>query len=298
MPELGFPPWLTLKAPADDVLARMKSLYDGLALHTVCEEANCPNAGICFANNTATFMLLGSTCTRNCSFCAVRHGRPAEVDPREPENVVKAARALALKHVVITSVTRDDLPDGGAGHFALTIKALRLAVPGVTVEALAPDFGGSVEALAALLRESPAVLNHNVETVPRLYSLVRPGADYRRSIGLLQKAKSFYPGLLTKSGLMVGLGESFGEVLAVMMDLLEAGCDFLTVGQYLAPSESHHPVAEYITPAMFQAYRLKGEALGFKHVASGPLVRSSFEAAVALASFNKLRKRSDLNGMF
>jgi len=281
----NLPSWLTLKAPDASALKRMKSLCDGMSLHTVCEEACCPNAGRCFENNTATFMILGNVCTRNCIFCAVRHGRPGRVDPGEPERVAETAVALSLKHVVITSVTRDDLPDGGAEQFALTIKTLRQAVPGATIEVLVPDFRGSVEALSTVIKEFPTVLNHNIETVPRLYPRVRRGASYRRSIGLLKRAKEINPGIITKSGLMVGLGEVFEEVIEVMGDLRASGCDFLTVGQYLAPSENHYPVVKYITPAMFSTYRQKGEEMGFKHIASDPLVRSSFEAVKALVSY-------------
>lgn len=280
----NLPSWLTLKAPAGDVLQQMKARCREHSLHTVCEEANCPNAGRCFENNTATFMILGKTCTRNCSFCAVEHGNPGEVDSNEPENVAKMAKLLGLRHVVVTSVTRDDLPDGGARQFVLTIDALRKNLEEVTVEVLVPDFGGCRESLAKVAGAAPEVLNHNVETVPRLYELVRPGASYQRSVDLLKKAKELNGRGITKSGLMLGLGEDFMEVIQVMKDLRAADVDILTIGQYLAPSKKHHQVHEYIPMETFEQYRQRGLELGFCYVASAPLVRSSFNAAVALAS--------------
>ena len=276
------PEWLKKHAPDPAALARMKRLVDGLQLHTVCESANCPNQGECFVRGTATFMILGDVCTRNCTFCAVETGRPLPVDPAEPEHLVEAVRRLGIRHVVITSVTRDDLDDGGALQFAGCIEAVRAFDPSITVEVLIPDFQGSLPALKLVLDSSPTVLNHNVETVPRLYPEVRPQANYERSVELLWRARSEAPGIITKSGLMVGLGETFPEVVEVMEDLREVDCDLLTVGQYLRPSANHHPVVRFVTPPEFDEYRSLAEGKGFKAVASAPFVRSSFHAAEML----------------
>ncbi|MBI4847972.1 MAG: lipoyl synthase [Nitrospirae bacterium] len=245
---------------------------------TVCEEARCPNQGKCFSRNTATFMVLGDRCTRNCSFCAVESSSPLPLDPNEPERVADAASALGLKFVVITSVTRDDLPDGGAGQFARTIQAVRKKNPAIKIEVLTPDFRGNVQALKTVLDAQPDVFNHNVETVPRLYSTVRPQAGYLLSIHVLKTAKQLCPGMKTKSGLMLGLGENASEVLSVMRDLRDADCDFLTIGQYLRPRRNNIPVVEYIRPEMFEQYRIKGLEMGFIAVASSPLTRSSMDA--------------------
>jgi len=283
MPERArLPEWLKRPAPDPAALVRMKRLVDGLQLHTVCESANCPNQGECFSQGTATFMILGDICTRNCTFCAVESGRPKPLDASEPEHLVEAVKRLGLKHVVITSVTRDDLDDGGAAQFAECIEAIRDYDPSVTVEVLIPDFQGSLPALKIVLDSSPTVLNHNVETVPRLYLEVRPQADYERSIELLGRVKVEEPAILTKSGLMVGLGETHQEVIEVMQDLREADCDFLTIGQYLQPSRQHHQVIRFIPPAEFDEYRRTGEEMGFRSVASAPFVRSSFHAAEML----------------
>jgi len=233
---LDRPDWLTLPVPDEEELMRMKRLLDAGHLHTVCESADCPNIGECFGSRTCTFMILGDICTRNCRFCAVSHGRPAEVDVNEPEAVALTARQLGLKHVVVTSVTRDDLPDGGAGHFAATIRALRREVPEATVEVLIPDFRGEAEALYKVIEAGPDVINHNVETVPRLYPSVRPQAVYFRSLDLLRRVGAAGGSILTKSGLMLGLGETSEEVVQVMADLREAGCQVVTLGQYLCPS--------------------------------------------------------------
>ena len=270
-------PWLMVRAPQGERVEALDALLADLGLHTVCQQALCPNIRDCWGSGTATFMILGDICTRHCRFCAVRAGRPLPPDPGEPERVAEAAARLGLRHVVITSVARDDLPDGGAGHFAATIEAVRRRCPGALVEVLVPDFGGSLAALEEVIAARPDVLNHNVETVPRLYPLVRPRADYRRSLGLLAWAKG--AGLTTKSGLMLGLGETRGEVVAVMQDLRRAGCELLTLGQYLQPTSRQLPVAEYIHPEEFEWYREVGEALGFRAVAAGPLVRSSYRAA-------------------
>lgn len=267
-------PWLKAKAPQGEQVERLASLLEELNLHTVCQEALCPNIAECWGRGTATFMILGDVCTRHCRFCSVKRGRPLPPDPEEPERVAEAARRLGLRHVVITSVTRDDLPDGGAGQFAETVRAIRTCLPEAVVEVLIPDFGGSVKSLEKVLEAKPDILNHNVETVPRLYPHVRPGADYRRSLGILALADR--AGFTTKSGLMVGLGETRGEVLEVMADLRRAGCEMLTVGQYLQPTPQQLPVAEYIHPLEFEWYSQVGKEMGFRTVVSGPLVRSSY----------------------
>jgi len=256
----------------------MEKLLRGLHLHTVCESALCPNIGECFGRGTATFMILGDVCTRGCRFCAVRKGKPAPPDPEEPERVAEAARRLGLKHVVITSVTRDDLPDGGASHFVATIEAVRCRLPDATIEVLIPDFGGSLRALEQVIAAGPEVINHNLETVPRLYPLVRPRADYRRSLGILAWVKRQAPHITTKSGLMLGLGERPHEVEEVLVDLRRVGCDVVTLGQYLQPTERQLPVAEFIPPERFDEYRRQGEKMGFRAVVAGPLVRSSYRA--------------------
>jgi len=272
------PIWLRQKAPDPAVLAQMKASLDGLSLHTVCEEAHCPNQGGCFAQGTATLLILGDTCTRNCRFCAINKGKPLTPDPNEPRNVALAVSQMKLQHVVITSVTRDDLPDGGARHFAKTIGAVRRTNPGITIEVLVPDFQGSAEALEILVESSPEVINHNVETVRRLYPEVRPMADYSRSLNLLKKVKTINESIITKSGMMLGLGETSEEIVRVIRDLGEIGCDALTLGQYLSPSPQHHPVSRYIPPEEFDEYRVIAERLGLKSVASGCFVRSSFNA--------------------
>lgn len=270
------PEWLKLKPLDSTILTKMRKLTRGLKLHTICESARCPNRTECFAQGTATFMILGDICTRNCTFCAVKHGKPEAPDPEEPEHILSAVKKLGLRYVVITSVTRDDLPDGGASQFAQIIKALRAYDSNILVEVLVPDFRGSLPAWQIVIDASPDVLNHNVETVPRLYLEVRPGANYQRSLELLRRAK--LNGLLTKSGLMLGLGERENEVIEVMEDLREAGCDSITLGQYLRPSLKHHEVVRYVTPAEFAQYEVIARKMGFLGVASGPLVRSSFNA--------------------
>jgi lipoic acid synthetase len=277
------PDWLRIKVQSGGNLADVEAMLRRLSLHTVCEEANCPNRMECFGRRTSTFMILGGRCTRNCTFCNVQKGAPEPVDALEPRHAAEAVRELGLKHVVVTSVTRDDLPDGGAGHFAQTIREIRTIAPGTTIEVLIPDFQGRLPALEAVLEAGPDVLNHNVETVPRLYPEVRPMADYARSLELLRRAKAHgKPGMHTKSGMMLGLGETKEEVLQSMRDLREAGCDFLTLGQYLAPSKAHHPVVEYVHPDVFGEYKVLGEEMGFGFVASAPLVRSSYMAERAL----------------
>ncbi|MGC9335328.1 MAG: lipoyl synthase, partial [Anaerolineae bacterium] len=246
--------WRRVSAESEAAVARMESLLNGLGLHTVCQEARCPNLAECFGRGTATFLLLGDRCTRGCRFCAINHGRPDPPEPHEPQRVAEAAACLGLRHVVLTSVTRDDLPDGGAGHFVATIRALRRCLPSAAVEVLIPDLGGSETALRVILDAQPEVLNHNVETVPRLYRAVRPGADYRRSLALLARAKALRPSLITKSGLMLGLGERTAEVIQVLYDLRLAGCDLLTLGQYLQPTDGQVPIVRYVSPDEFAAY--------------------------------------------
>lgn len=272
------PEWIKVRAPSGEAFFETKRLVKELRLHTVCEEAHCPNVGECWHHKTATFMLLGDVCTRNCAFCAVAHGRPVEVDPEEPERVAEGVVRLGLRHVVVTSVDRDDLPDGGAEHFARTARAIRARVPECTVEMLVPDFKGDLAAVDIVIASPVDILNHNTETVPRLYKHVRPGARYDRSLGLLGHAKQRRPSLLTKTGLMLGLGEQRDEVRAVFADLAAVGCNILTLGQYLRPSSSQLPVERYVPPAEFAALRTEALGFGFRHVESGPLVRSSYHA--------------------
>jgi lipoic acid synthetase len=273
------PKWLKLDALEPTILNKATKLTRDLELHTVCESARCPNRTKCFAEGTATFMILGNICTRNCTFCAVKCGKPEAPDPQEPDRIVQAVDRLGLRYVVVTSVTRDDLPDGGSSQFAQTIRAVHKYDSNIAVEVLIPDFQGSSPALQTVVDASPAVLNHNIETVPRLYSEVRPEAKYRRSLDLLEQAKLLDNSLLTKSGFMLGLGESRGEVIEAMTDLRQAGCDLLTIGQYLQPSLEHHKLVRYIPPEEFEDYQIVGKNLGFVSVMSGPLVRSSYHAA-------------------
>lgn len=272
------PPWLKRRLSLGPAFSSVVSHLRETRLHTVCEEALCPNRAECFSAGTATFLIMGDVCTRNCGFCAVAHGRPDPLDPDEPARVAEAAHRMGLKYVVITSVTRDDLPDGGASHFARAITEVKKAIPGAKVEVLVPDFGGSRSSLEVVLEAGPDVLNHNVETVPRLYPIVRPRADYSRSLELLAKVKEISPQVATKSGLMLGLGEDEGEVEGVLEDLVAAGCRILTLGQYLRPSKAHLPVARYVSPEEFEEWRKKALEMGFQKVASGPLVRSSYQA--------------------
>lgn len=272
------PPWLRVRLPAGGAYQEVNHLLAGLGLHTVCQEAQCPNKGECFHARTATFLILGDVCTRGCRFCAVAKGQPQPLDTDEPERVAQAVEALNLRYSVITSVTRDDAPDGGAAIFAETIRAIRRRVPRCKVEVLIPDFQGSDEALRIVMDARPDVLNHNLETVPRLYSTARPGADYERSLRLLRRAKEMSPGALTKTGLMLGLGEMLDEIRAVMSGLVAVRCDLLTLGQYLQPSRAHLPIERYVPPEEFASLAREGEAMGLKHVEAGPLVRSSYHA--------------------
>ena len=275
------PEWLKIKAPDAGKMIEIKGLIDELSLHTVCESAQCPNAGECFGNRTATFMIMGDISTRNCAFCAVSHGGPGPLDPAEPENLAAAAGTLGLKHVVITSVTRDDLPDGGARHFAKVVKAVRGRVAGASIELLIPDLQGDRASIAAVVAAGPDVLNHNIETVPRLYEKVRPQADYRRSVSLFKTVKEINPDMITKSGLMLGLGEKAEQVLDVMRDLHDAGCDILTLGQYLRPSVQHIEMKRYVPPTEFDSYKKAALAIGFRAVVATPLARSSYYAREA-----------------
>jgi len=278
------PEWLKKRIDTG-AIEKMEEMLRALKLHTVCEGADCPNRGECFANKTATFMILGDVCTRSCRFCAVGKGTAVPVDADEPENVARAAEKLSLLHVVVTSVTRDDLPDGGAAHFAKTVAALNKRLPKSTVEVLIPDFQGSLDALQTVIGAQPDIINHNIETVPSLYATVRPEAKYTRSLELLSRVKQ--AGVCSKTGLMVGLGETQNEVTDVMDDLLAAGCDILTIGQYLAPSKYHIPVAQYIHPDQFEDYKRIGLEKGFRYVASGPFVRSSYNAIEAVKEMGK-----------
>lgn len=276
---LAKPSWIRVRAPGSPNYQRVKHLLRRLDLHTVCEEASCPNIGECFGHGTATFMIMGDVCTRRCPFCDVAHGRPGPLDPREPQRLAEAVADLGLRYVVVTSVDRDDLRDGGAAHFADCINALRSHSPGTRVEILVPDFRGRIErALAALAAAPPDVFNHNLETVPRLYRLARPGADYPWSLTLLDRFKERHPEIPTKSGLMLGLGEDSSEVEQVLRDLRQRGCDMLTLGQYLQPTRHHLPVARYVPPEEFQRLGDVARSLGFASVASAPLVRSSYHA--------------------
>ena len=304
------PEWFKVKANTGEANEAVIRLIRSLNLHTVCEEANCPNAGECFSQKTATFMLLGSQCTRRCTFCAVGKGVPEQPDPNEPHQIAAAVGQLGLRHVVLTTVTRDDLADGGAAHFVATIAAIRtelalrakkaemagsvgsansidsIKFQKPAIEVLISDLQGNWDALQQIIDAEPEVINHNIETVPRLYPSVRPQADFQRSVELLHRVKAARPDILTKSGIMVGLGETETEVVDAMLRLREVGCDLLTIGQYLAPSKQHHPVIEYIHPDQFIRYKTIGEAMGFRHVASGPLVRSSYHAGEAFSKAN------------
>lgn len=273
------PDWIRIKISSSDEITRIKQLLREHKLHTVCEEAACPNLAECFQHGTATFMIMGDLCTRRCPFCDVAHGKPLPLDKDEPQHLANAIKAMALKYVVITSVDRDDLRDGGAGHFADCIKQIRQQTPSTKIEILVPDFRGRIDkAIAILANEACDVFNHNLETVPRLYKQVRPGSDYQSSLNLLKQFHQAQPNIPTKSGLMLGVGEEKKEVHQVMQDLLNHGCSMLTLGQYLQPSKAHLQVKTYITPAEFDEYGEIAKAMGFKQVASAPMVRSSYHA--------------------
>lgn len=282
----GKPPWLTRRLPTAPEYEEIRTLIRKGRLHTVCQEAQCPNQFECFSRRTATFLILGSHCTRNCRFCNVAHGPEGLPDPEEPVRVAKAAERMELRYVVVTSVTRDDLPDGGAGHFAETIRQIRRRMPTARVEVLIPDFQGDPDALRTVLEARPNVLNHNIETVPRLYPRVRPGAAYERSLALLERAAVMAPDIPTKSGLMLGLGESDAEVRKTLGDLRRVQCRFITIGQYLQPSGDHLPVERFVPPEEFDAWRKTALAMGFTEAASGPFVRSSYHAEALYQTFH------------
>ncbi|HEX3953176.1 MAG TPA: lipoyl synthase [Stellaceae bacterium] len=283
------PPWIRVKAPGSPQYHETRRLMRELRLNTVCEEAACPNIGECWKERHATVMILGATCTRACTFCNVATGRPDQLDPHEPERVGEAVGKLGLRHIVVTSVDRDDLDDGGAGHFARTIAAIRATAPQTTIEVLVPDFLRKEGAIETVIAARPDVLNHNLETVPRLYAEVRPGARYFHSLRLLDQAKQLDPAGFTKSGIMVGLGEERGEVLQVMDDLRAAQVDFLTIGQYLQPTPKHHPIARYVTPEEFDGYRRQAFGKGFLMVSASPLTRSSYHAGDDFAQLRAAR---------
>ena len=286
------PDWLKVRAPGSPSYQRLKGLMRDLNLHTVCEEARCPNIGECWAHGTATFMILGDVCTRACAYCAVAHGRPGSVDTQEPARVADAIRTLDLTYVVITSVNRDDLDDGGASIFAATIRETRARSPECRIEVLIPDFQGDEHALRAVLDAQPDVVNHNTETVPRLYRMARSGGRYARTIELLTRSRRYAPHIPTKTGLMVGLGEEHDELVAMFKDLREAGCEILTVGQYLRPTAAHAPIVRYYHPDEFIALKQIALDLGFVHVESGPLVRSSYHAHETADSYARLATAS------
>ncbi|CAK0775250.1 lipoyl synthase [Gammaproteobacteria bacterium] len=278
-PFLRKPDWIRIRAPSGKSVTRIKNILRAATLHTVCEEASCPNLGECFSNGTATFLIMGDRCTRCCPFCDVGHGQPQPLDPDEPAHLATTVAALGLRYVVVTSVDRDDLRDGGAGHFSNCIRAIRACVPQIRIEILTPDFRGRMErALNLLAVDPPDIFNHNLETVPRLYREVRPGADYDHSLTLLRTFAARHPNVPTKSGLMLGLGETRAEVEEVLRDLISNGCARITVGQYLQPSRQHLPVARFVHPEEFLSLRQYAKELGFTHIASAPMVRSSYYA--------------------
>ena len=285
------PEWLRVRAPGSPNYIRLKGLLQGLRLNTVCEEAHCPNIGECWHHGTATFMILGDICTRACSYCAVAHGKPTELDVAEPQRVAHAIQTMALKHAVITSVDRDDLRDGGAGIFAETIRKTRAWVPDCRIEVLIPDFQGLESSLYAVLEAGPDVLNHNIETVPRLYRMARSGGKYGRSLELLDRSRQYRPGIATKTGIMVGLGERHDEIVEVFDDLRRVGVSILTIGQYLRPSPKHAPMSRYYHPREFAELKQIALSKGFVHVESGPLVRSSYHAHEQADAFEKQRAR-------
>jgi lipoyl synthase len=283
----GKPAWLRRKLPTGADYEQIRSMIDNGQLHTVCQEANCPNQFECFSAHTATFLIMGATCTRNCRFCNIDGGRPGPLDPDEPRRVAEAAARMKLRYVVVTSVTRDDLPDGGAGHFAATINALKGTIAGVQIEVLIPDFQGSREALQTVLAARPDVLNHNMETVRRLYASVRPQAEYDRSLELLARVKTIASSIPAKSGIMLGLGETELEVRQVITDIYRTGCRMLTIGQYLQPTAGHLPVVDYIPPEEFDRWRQFALQTGLEKVASGPFVRSSYHAGAMFVGSEK-----------
>lgn len=296
VPRRRIPEWLTIKAPRSRDIGRVEDLMRGERLVTVCEEARCPNLGECWSKGTATFMIMGDTCTRSCRFCAVKTGRGLPLDPDEPRRVALAAQALNLKHVVVTSVNRDEMPDGGANHFAQTIAALRAVLPLSSVEVLTPDFRGRRFAIETVCQARPDVFNHNVETVPRLYRTVRPQAKYERSMDFLRTVKEIAPTTYTKSGIMLGLGETEAEVAQVLADWRDAGVDAVTLGQYLKPGKGYLDVVEYVHPTRFEHYKRIAEEMGFLYVASGPFIRSSYNAIDFSEKFLRPAGQGDAEG--
>jgi lipoic acid synthetase len=272
------PDWIKVKAPGDANYLRLKRILREKNLHTVCEEARCPNIGECWGNRTATFLILGDTCTRGCRFCAIDKGKPLALDPEEPRNVALVVKDLGLDHIVVTSVNRDDLPDGGACHYAKTVFWIKQLNPGIRIELLIPDFDGNLQALDIVMASGIDILNHNIETVPRLYGKVRPGHSYACSLNILQQAKAMRADVVTKSGLMVGVGESYEEIMMTLHDLRQNAVEIVTIGQYLQPSNRQLKVERYISPEEFCKFKDEAEKLGFRHVESGPLVRSSYHA--------------------
>jgi lipoyl synthase len=300
MNKIKHPDWLTIPAPSDKTMGRLKRLLDKGGLHTVCESANCPNVGECFANRTCTFMILGNICTRQCRFCAVEHGHPEPINFDEPVAIALTARKLNLKHVVITTVTRDDLPDGGAGQFVATINAIHQELPAASIEVLISDLKGQSEPLIKIMQARPDIINHNIETVPRLYKSVRPQASYSRSLQILKWIGMGEGGIVSKSGLMLGLGETFEEIVEVLHDLREADCDIVTLGQYLNPSPKHVPIERFVHPDEFKKLEKIGLEMGFLAVNAGPLVRSSYNASHTYKSIfiKSRRNRSNDNGHY
>jgi len=277
------PDWLKIKLNTNKDSKSLKSMISDLNLHTVCKEANCPNLMECFSKKTATFMILGNVCSRNCTFCNVKNGKPLPIDPDEPANVAKVVEKMGLQYVVVTSVTRDDLPDGGSHQFVRVIEEIKKISSEIKVEVLIPDFQGDEEALLTVVKAKPEVINHNIETIERLYPELRPQADYHRTLRLLKRIKALDNEIFSKSGFMVGLNETEEEVEKLLSDLREHGCDIVTIGQYLSPSKEHYPVKEYVHPDTFEKFKKMGYEMGFKSVVSGPLVRSSYKAAEALS---------------
>ncbi len=290
------PPWIKVRAPQGETFENVRKLMRSKQLHTVCEEARCPNIGECWGRGTATFLIMGDTCTRSCGFCDIKTGRPAPLDWQEPERVAQAVKSMNLRHVVITSVNRDERPDGGAPIFALIIERIREIQPGCSIELLIPDFKGSIDALKIITDATPEILNHNVETVPRLFRKVQPQDQYNWAMETLANAKTLQPNILTKSGIMLGLGETTDEVVSVMRDLVSVGTDILTLGQYLQPSNKHLPIMRYYEPDEFIKLREIGLELGFKWVESGPLVRSSYRADQQVRELSKIYKQLNPSG--
>ncbi|MHB8061198.1 MAG: lipoyl synthase [Ruminiclostridium sp.] len=287
MTKSEFPEWLKIKISSSNSMNKMQSIIEKYSLHTVCKQANCPNIGECFKKNTATFLILGKNCTRRCKFCNISKGVPLPIDKDESENIARAVAELQLTYVVVTSVTRDDLLDGGASQFFYTVRAIKRLYNTVTIEILVPDFGGNEKSLITVLEAEPNVIAHNIETVPSLYHVARPQASYESSLNLLSRAKKINSQIVTKSSFMVGLGESYSEVLDLMKDLKNVGCDILTIGQYLKPSPYHLEIFEYVHPDTFKEYKKKAYEIGFKQVEADPLVRSSYKAAATYANYNK-----------